>query len=607
MLHKLHLSLIFLSLLAIAGRFIAPEPWGNYGLMLITLLGGVPLLASILQQLVKKDFGADLLAGLALVTAAVTGDYLVATLIVLMLASGQALEQYASTKASNALAALASRMPSVAHRQQGHQIEDIALGEVRIGDAMVVYPHETCPVDGVVISGHGTMDESYLTGEPYQMSKAPGAAVLSGAINGEAVLVIRAEALPEDSRYAQIMRVMEAAEQKRPRLRRLADQWGMVLTPVALMIAGGAWWISGEVERFLAVLTIATPCPLLIAVPITIVSAISLAAKRGIIVRDPLVLERLPTCRTAFFDKTGTLTYGRPSLTEILPVAGLDEQKLLSMAASLERFSKHPLAGAIVAAAKEKHLWVAEAENVSEKAGQGLVGRVEGKEVAITHRNKLSDVMKSLLPAEAGGLECVLLVDGAYAAVFRFRDAPRAEGKSFIRHLGPAHRFDRVVLLSGDRLSEVQYLADQLGITEVYASQSPEQKLTMVREEAARRPTLFMGDGINDAPALAAATVGLAFGQHSSVTSEAAGAVILDNTLMKVDELIHISHKMRQIALQSAIGGIVLSVIGMGFAAAGILSPVMGALLQEAIDVLAIANALRLAWRPEVVVDMEMN
>ncbi len=577
-------------------------------LFIIIILGGIPLIVATLLKLAKANLGADILAVIAIITAAMLQEYLAATLVILMLSSGQALEAYAMRRASSVLSALADRMPAKAHRKRDTHIEDIDLKDIVIGDAIVIYPHETCPVDGIVIEGHGSMDESYLTGEPYRIAKVSGVAVLSGAINGEDVLVVEATKLPSDSRYAQIMQVMEEAEQKRPQLRRLGDKIGALFAPLALTIALAAWYATGEPVRFLSVLVIATPCPLLIAIPITIISAISMAARRGIVIKDPTVLEYLPTCRTAIFDKTGTLTYGKPQLTEILCNEGVAAEMILQQAASLERYSKHPLASAVLEEAKQRKLYLLEASHVSEKPGQGLKGKVDGHDITVTHRRQLlksHPELAALLPATAAGLECVLLTDGQYTATFRFRDKPRAEGKSFIGHLAPIHHFKHVMMLSGDRASEVEYLASELGIKEMYASQSPEQKLALVRAEVAKAPTLYMGDGINDAPALAAATVGIACGQYSSATAESAGAVIMDNTLIKVDELLHISARMRSIALQSAIGGMVLSLIGMGFACTGIISPVLGAILQECVDVLAILNALRLTWQPRLEVDIK--
>jgi heavy metal translocating P-type ATPase len=497
-------------------------------------------------------------------------------------------------------------MPATVHLKRDGVLEDIPTADAAVGDLLVVLPHEICPVDGTVVDGHGAMDESYLTGEPYRMSKAPGAAVLSGAINGEAALTIRADRRPEDSRYAKIMHVMRASEQRRPRLRRLGDRLGALYTPLAVTIALAAWLASGSATRFLAVLVVATPCPLLIAIPVAILGSISLAARRGIVIKDPAILEAIGTCRTAIFDKTGTLTYGQPKLTEVATAPDFEGSEVLALVASIERYSRHPLAGAILNAAREAHAATREAARVEEHPGQGLRGVVDGRNVEVTSRKKLAARDPGLadgLPPTGGGLECVVLVEGRYAATLRFRDEPRPEGASFVRHLGPQHHFDRVLLVSGDRASEVEYLAGRVGIAEVYAGQTPEQKLAIVRRETQRAPTAFLGDGINDAPALTAATVGIAFGAGSDITAEAAGAVILDNSLQRADELLHVGRRLRAIALQSAVGGMVLSLIGMAIAAAGYLPPVAGAVAQEVIDVLAVANALRAAWPPRSLTD----
>lgn len=607
-LNKWEILVSLSALLAIAFHFLLIKTsFNNIPLQAVIVAGGLPLLIQIARKLIKGDFGADLMAFIALITATILGEYVTGVLIIIMLAGGQALEFYAMRKASSVLRELSERMPSIAHRKTGDKVEDIALQSISIGDKIIIYPHETAPVDGTVIEGHGSMDESYLTGEPYSMSKAIGASVLSGAINGDSVLTISAEKLAVDSRYSQIMSVMQDAEQKRPAMRRIGDKIGAVFAPLALLVAIVTWYFTGDSLRFLSVLVVATPCPLLIAIPITLISAISMAAKRGIIIKDPTVLELLPTCRTAIFDKTGTLTYGKPKVTEIITLEGISGDEILRRAASLERYSKHPLASAILEAAKKKKLPLMDAVSVSEKPGQGLTGTVDGLEISVTSRKKFIAMTPDkceLLPETAAGLECLILMDGAYVATIRLRDAPRDDGKPFIKHLSPIHNFNKVMIVSGDRESEVTYLADILGIKETYASQSPEQKVEIVRTQTALAPTLYMGDGINDAPALASATVGIAFGQHSSVTAEAAGAVIMENSLLKVDELIHISASMRKIVLQSALGGMGLSMIAMGFAAGGYITPVAGALLQEVIDVLAIANALRMTWQKRIKADI---
>jgi heavy metal translocating P-type ATPase len=570
------------------------------------VLGGAPLVFELLVKLVRREFGSDMLAGISIVTSVLLGEYLAGALVVLMLSGGEALEAYAVRSASSVLAALARRMPSVAHRKTDSAVADVALDAVRIGELLVVFPHEICPVDGTVIEGHGAMDESYLTGEPYIMSKTPGSPVLSGAINGETALTIRADKLAEDSRYAKIMDVMRASEQHRPRLRRLGDQLGACYTPLAIAIALTAWAVTGRVDRFLAVLVVATPCPLLIAIPVAIIGSISLAARRGIIIKDPAVLENVDGCRTAIFDKTGTLTYGRPKLTQLLPGDGFGEREVLGLVASLERYSKHPLAGAILNAARDAGLSLADASEVREAPGEGLRGKVAGRDIQVTSRTKLvaqHPEISAALPPAGAGLECVIVIDDRYAATLRFRDEPRLEGASFVKHLRPKHRFERLILISGDRESEVRYLAEQVGIQEIYASQTPEQKLQRVRAETERAKTLFVGDGINDAPAMTAATVGIAFGQNSDITAEAAGAVIMESSLERVDEFLHVSRRMRSIALQSAVGGMALSLCGMLLAATGYLPPVAGAIAQEVIDVLAVVNALRVAIAPKTLSD----
>lgn len=570
--------------------------------LLAALLGGIPLIVEILIRLSKREFGSDVLAGISIVAAALLGEYLTGTIVVLMLSGGHALENYAIHSASSALKALAKRIPSAAHRRlPDGKTEDIQLQDVAVGDTLVIHPHEICPVDGTVAEGHGVMDESYLTGEPFRIEKAPGSDVISGAVNGATALTIRAVRRAVDSRYAKIVEVIRASEKNRPRIRRIGDRIGAFYTPLSLAVAAAAWAFGGDATRFLAVLVVATPCPMIIAIPIAVIGSVSLAARRGIVVKKPSVLEEIDNCRTAIFDKTGTLTYGEPQLDECLPAPGFDKDRILVLTAALERYSKHPLASAIQEAARHSGGEIPEASEIRERPGQGLVGVVSGRRIRITGRKKILEEKPAgfeNLPETSAGLECAVLVDGSYAALLRFRDTPRAEGRSFIGHLAPRHRFERAMIVSGDREQEVRYLALRVGIDEVHAEKTPEEKLEIVRGETKRAKTMYVGDGINDAPALLAATVGVAIGRNSDITSESAGAVVMDNSLTKVDELMHIGRRMRRIALQSAWGGMTLSAVAMGFAAAGLLPPLFGALSQEAIDILAIVNALRAAFPP---------
>jgi heavy metal translocating P-type ATPase len=574
--------------------FHVPPSAARIPLYASLLIGGAPLLFDLFRKLLKREFGSDLLAGVSMLTAVLLGQFLVAAIVVLMLSGGAALELYATARASSVLSALARRVPSIAHRKAESGILDVRLEQVAIGDELIVLPGEICPVDGLVIGGHGEMDEAYLTGEPYEISKTPGSQVISGAINGDTALTICAEKLAIDSRYARIMQVMRATEQQRPRLRRLGDQLGAWYTPLALGVAGLAGFVTGDSHRFLAVVVIATPCPLLLAIPTAIIGAISLSARRAIIIKNPAVLEQLDSCQTLIFDKTGTLTYGRPTLTEVFCAPHVRKNEILQLAASLENYSKHPLAAAIVSAAKQENLPFSLADQMSERPGEGLRGIISGHTVRITGRQKVAG-LNLPLPPLSSGLECVIFLDEQYAATLRFRDAPRKDSRLFIQHLGPRHGVRRVMLVSGDRESEVRYLADTVGISEVHAGKSPEEKVAIVKEETSRAKTLFVGDGINDAPALMAATVGIAFGSANEVTSEAADAVVLETSLGKIDELMHIGRRMRRIALQSALGGMAASLIGMVFASLGYLPPIGGAIAQELIDLLAVLNAVRVA------------
>lgn len=577
-------------------------PYSLYPLYITLGIGGGILVFDLVRKLVTFQFGSDLLAGMSIVTAILLEEYLAGSLVVLMLSGGQTLENYAIRTASKMLEVLAKRAPTIAHRKKNEEIEDISIEKIAIGDTLLIFPHEICPVDGEVIAGNGVMDESYLTGEPFLISKAPGSEVLSGSINGNASLTIKSTKLAKDSRYAKIMQVMSESEQKRPHMRRLADQLGAWYTPLAISIAVLAWLLSGNAVRFLAVLVIATPCPLLIAIPVAIIGSISLCAKRGILIKNPMVLEQLDQCQTMIFDKTGTLTYGKPTLTDQTVYNNYSSLEILKLVASMERYSKHPLATAILEKAAEENIQLIHAERISEPKGKGLQGTVNGHEVIITSRKQLKD---AILP-QGAGLECVILIDHQLAAHYRFRDAPRAESKSFIQHLLPKHGIKKVMIISGDRQEEVAYLANSVGIAEVYASKSPEEKVAIVVKETEKEKTAYLGDGINDAPALLAATVGIAFGRNSDITAEAAGSVIMESSLEKVDEFLHISKRMRRIALQSALGGMILSIFGMMIAAFGFLPPVAGAISQEVIDVIAIMNSLRTIWKPNIMSDINI-
>lgn len=601
---KVEVYIAFLSIVAIITNLFfhfilsLPNNICNIPLIILLVLGGIPIIVDLGKKLTAGDFGSDLLAGVSILAALFLQEYLVASIIVLMLSGGKALETFAARRASRVLEALAKRLPQIAHRKNQNEIVDIDIDEILVGDSIVIYPHEIVPADGIVIEGFGLMDESFLTGEPYDMSKAPGSDVISGAINQESAITIKVTREAKDSRYAKIMQVMQDSSQRKPQIRRLGDRLGALYTPIALLIAIAAWLITKDPHRFLSIVVVATPCPLLIAIPVAIIGAISVSARRGIIIKNPAILEEISRCSTLIFDKTGTLTYGKPSLTDIVTAPTFNKSLLLALVASLEKYSKHPLSAAIINQAHRLNLPQLNVESLSERPGRGLTGVVQGRKITITGRGSLlkeNSPLLSKLPAMTSGLECVAIVDNEFAALLRFHDAPRVESRLFIDHLIPKHNIKKVMLISGDRESEVQYLAKSVGISEIFANQSPENKVAIVKKETQKSTTLFVGDGINDAPAMMAATVGVAFGQSNEITMEAADAVLLEPNLGKVDELIHIGRRMRNIALESAIGGMALSIIGMGLAAFGLLPPIAGAITQEIIDLLAVLNAVRVA------------
>src|ERR1039457_386334 len=388
----------------------------NLILLIAIAVSGIPLCIELFSEVVKRNFSVDTLAVLSIATAVILQQYWVAAIVILMLSGGKALEEFSVRRASSVLGALAKRMPRIAHRVGPDGcILDVATDAIAVRDRVMLYPHELCPVDGIVLNGFGSMDESFLTGEPFLIAKAPGTTVLSGAINGDAALTIEATKLAVDSRYAKIVEVLHASEQNRPQIRRLGDRIGGWYTPLAVAIALASWMLSGHSERFLAVLVIATPCPLLIAIPVAIIGAISVGARYGIVIKDPSILEKLDSCRTLIVDKTGTLTYGRPNLTEVVCLGPWPRASVLRLAASIEKYSKHPLASAIIDAATEERLRLLNAKDVSESPGEGLTGHVEGHLLTLTGRGKLPPSLTNELPLVTPGLECVVLIDGRLA------------------------------------------------------------------------------------------------------------------------------------------------------------------------------------------------
>jgi heavy metal translocating P-type ATPase len=582
---------IFLSLVF---RYLAPDLVTPV-LLLVLVLGGIPILAGQLVNVLKLNFSSDILAAISIVTAIFLNENLAACLVVLMLSGGETLERYASGRASKALTAFVKRLPSKVKKIENDGVVEKDVSEIVVGDILSFDPHQIAPFDGIVEQGHGSVDESLLTGEPYKVSKVVGSAIVSGSVNGEVALTFKVTTIGKDTRYQKILKVMQEAQGKKLKLRRLGDQLGAWYTPLAVCLAIIFAYVENSATTFLSVIVVATPCPLIIAIPVAIIGAISRAAERGILIRDPALLESISKIDTVFFDKTGTMTYGEPDLNELIL---LDETKdkdlILGYVGSLEQFSSHPLAKPILKYAREKNITLSIPDSCQEKAGMGLIGEFGDLSVVVTSRKKAIQNFGVInLPEKKIGLEVIVLVNSKAALLISLTDKVKKGGKELIEHLKAKHGVSSISILSGDTEEEVRNLANEVGITEIRAKLSPEEKYEIVKKETLVRQTLFVGDGINDAPALSAASIGIAFGTGSEISSEAASAVILDGKLEKLDELLHIAKFTRKVALQSAVGGMVLSILGMFLAGFGVLNPVTGALTQEVIDVFAVLNSLR--------------
>ena len=570
--------------------------WG-----VITAIGLVPIAWEVLSGIVHKQAGVDLIAVLAMAGALALGEYLAGAVIAFMLATGRALEDFAEVRAHRELSALLERAPRSAHRYDGSSLATVPIGDVRPGDRLLVKHGEVVPVDGFLASGNAVFDESALTGESRPVERVAGEQVRSGAVNAGPAFDLRAVASADRSTYAGILRLVEQAQRERAPFVRLADQYALIFVPVTLVVAILAWAISGDAVRALAVLVVATPCPLILAAPIAIVAGISRAAKRGIIVKGGGALEALARGRVLLFDKTGTLTAGTPEVAEVFAFGELDPDEVLRLGASLDQLSPHVLATAIVASARRRGLELVFPEDVREELGSGIRGRVNGRSVGL---GKASWVARGAsLPVKARdvrrrsameGSSCVMVsVDGEVAGAVVLEDPIRSDTPRVIRILRRAG-IDRVVMVTGDHPDVAESVGISIGVDRILSERDPADKVDAVKAEGEFGPTIMVGDGVNDAPALAAADVGVAMGARgATASSEAADVVLVVDRLDRVAEAIRIARRSRGIALQSVLIGMGLSFVGMLFGAFGVLVPVAGALVQEAIDVTVILNALR--------------
>jgi heavy metal translocating P-type ATPase len=563
---------------------------------------GAPVVWRTLRGVAAGRFAADLVAMLAILAALLLGEPLAGLIVVLMQTGGEALERFAEGRASEAVRELEAAAPRIAHRIGERGPEDVPVDTVAVGDELLVRPGELIPCDAEVTDGTSSVDTSRLTGEPIPVAARPGVKFLSGSLNQDRPLRVRATSRAGESQYARIVELVRTAQASKSPLQRLADRYAVWFTPLTLAVCGAAYALSGDAVRALAVLVVATPCPLILATPVAIIGGINRAARYGIIFRHGTALEQLGQVTVGLFDKTGTLTVGRPRVARVLPTPRFTADELLGLAASVEQGSGHLLGRTVVEAAAARGLGQAEAREIVEAPGQGVSGTVGAREVAVGGRTFLASrypgidtELRELRGADdRAELRAFVAVDGHAAGIIEYADQVRSDLKGLVprlRKLG----LRRVVLLSGDDQANTDAVARAMGIEEAHGELLPEDKVAHVRRLVkAGEKVLMVGDGTNDAPALSSATVGIALASGGGgITAEAADAVLLADDPSRVETAIAISRRTLRLARQSIWAGLGLSALGMAAASLGWLPPVAGAVAQEAIDVAVILNALR--------------
>ena len=593
------IPVLTLLILGVGGALAALGDSGGARRLLFAGLAatGVPLIVRTVAGALRGRFAADVVAALAVGTAIALQEPVAGLVVVLMQTGGEALEKYAEGRASAALRMLEDAAPRIAHRLGIGGSEDVTVESVDVGDELLVRPGETIPCDGVVVDGRSHIDASALTGEPVPVSAVAGVEILSGSFNQEGALRIRATARAGESQYARIVEMVRTAQASKAPLQRLADRYAVWFTPLTLAVCVIAYLVTRDASRILSVLVVATPCPLIIATPVAIIGGINRAARSRIIVRHGAALEQLADVTVAVFDKTGTLTIGRPEVSDVVPVDGTDRDSVLALAAAVEERSGHLLARSVVAAARGRGLLIADAQNITETPGRGVVGTVAGREIAVGSwaylRDRDPELGQGWRPSSPAVLSAHVAIDGVHAGVIEFADQVRAAAPATIAELR-REGITRIILLSGDDVPTARAVANAVGITEARGDLLPQDKVAVVTAlTKAGDRVVMVGDGTNDAPALSAATVGVAMARHGGVTAEAGDAVLLSDDIADVARAIHISKRTMRIARQSIIAGLGASVVAMGFASIGMIPPTIGALLQEGIDVAVILNALR--------------
>jgi heavy metal translocating P-type ATPase len=604
------ITLAFLVVGGVMGIVDRSGVWTDRILLLGLLVTGLPVAGRTFRGILQGKFAADVVAMLAIVGAVLLGQPLAGLVVVLMQTGGEALDAYAVARASNAVAALEADAPRTAHRVRDERIQDIPAEQIVPGDLLLVRPGELIPADGVVVSGTSHVDTSRLSGEPIPVRAATGTSLLSGSVNQEGALTMRADRRAQDSQYARIVDLVRSAQASKSPLQRTADRWAVWFTPLTLVACLSAWLVSHDWTRVLAVLVVATPCPLILAAPVAIIGGINRAAKRGIIVRSGGALEGLARVNTAVFDKTGTLTVGRPKIAQVVVTDGDDPLTVLARGAAVEQGSGHLLARVIVAEAESRGVALRVATDLHETPGRGVRGVVDGELVAVGSPDFVREQLPRMLPhaadsltsrlaameEQASGLRAYIATGGGALARIEFADQLRPELAPMFGELRALGIVD-AYLFSGDKQANVQVIAAAVGITQFAGDLSAAAKVARVAalEQMGRR-VLMVGDGTNDAPSLSTATVGVALAGHGGgVVAEAADVVLLIDDPSRIPEAVRIGRRALSIAKQSIGVGLGLSLVGMAFASAGQLTPVAGALIQEAIDIAVILNALRAA------------
>ena len=607
---KYAIPFMILAGLILSGIFFAGRFYSAYVLTLqITLVfAAIPLLIRLVISLYRRHFGVDLIAMVAIAASLALGEYLAGVVIALMLSGGEALEDYALFRAREELTALLSRAPTVAHIKASQGVSDILASEVLPDQILVVKPGEVVPADGLVVAGVSNVDESALTGESLPVEKRVSDRVFSGSVNGQNVLEIRALKTSADSSYQRIVDLVKQAENSRAPVVRLADRYSVWFTIITFVLAAAAWLLSSDPVRLLAVLVVATPCPLILATPIAIISGISRAAHRGIIIKSGGALEKLAEIKAIIFDKTGTLTLGAPNVSGVLGFNEVPEAEVVRLSASLDQLSTHVLARALVRYARQKHGTILDyPDNFAETVGDGVEGELAGKKYFFGKLDFLKRKKIAIPPdifrghenrRQEGKITVYLGGAGKFLGAVYFSDIIRPEISALFREVKRLG-VEKIVMLTGDRQNVAESIAKSLGISDVHAECLPEQKVDEVTDHKRQFGNVAMvGDGVNDAPALAAADVGIAIGGHGSTTSsDTSDIVITVDDLTRVGEALKIAKSVLRIAKQGIFFGIGMSVLLMIIAAAGYISPVKGALLQEVLDIIVIFNALRVIFQ----------